>query len=60
MGLFPVFNPRKNGARTQIVMLCMLHVILCSFFSSPAGTGILLFRLGINRNFDERVDENNR
>ena len=61
MGLFPVFNPRKNGAKTLIVLLCLSNVILCSFsFSSPARTGILLLRLRINRNFDQRIVENIR
>ena len=60
-GLFPVFHPRKNGAKSLIVFLCMLHVILCSlFFLSPARTGILLLRLHINRNFGERVVEDIR
>ena len=61
MGLFPVFNPRKNGAKTRIVFLCLLHVTLCTFFfSSTAKTGILLLWLRINRNFDERFVENIR
>ena len=61
MRLFPVFNPRKNGAKIRIVFLCLLHVILSTFlFSSRAKTGILLLRLRINCNFDERFVENIR
>ena len=61
MRLFPIFNPRKNGAKTLIVFLCWLQVIHCSFFfSSPARTGILLLRLRMNRNFDGRFAQNIR
>ena len=61
MGLYLVFNRRKNGAKTLIILLCSLHLILCFFFSSsPARTGILLFWLRINRHFDRRVVESIR
>ena len=61
IGVFPVFNPKKNGAKTLIVFLCLLHVIHSSFFFlSPTKTGVVLFRLRINRTFEGRIGENFR
>ena len=61
MRLFSVFNPGKNGAKTLIVLLCLLHVTVCSsFFLGPARPGFLLLGLRISPNFDRRVVENIR